>query len=791
MVSATTIFYVIYFIYLFSLLIDWEFIINSEYAILGILLILFTLIFATCILGTLNIEGYQVFGLTGTYVAILLVGLLLTFGLMLYYQYNTTNKHKTTIMTKLARKDLIPLSYQYGRDSQEIGMRLRVPDNRIIPRNESITLQEIWERLMSHNHNHMSNKSIVNKLLKEILSTDINETSSVSHDLLWYLCISEDPFRTGLTKKEISYLMKCNNSELEELLGLNNTTDTEDLFLDNHEQRINAGERRVIRNNHNLIMNVLARDRASLLFTILSGQIIPPITPIRNHDEIIGYNPSIIYNLAFIHNKMIDHNNGTYSLHGPYTYLLMKEPSAIEGIITNIEGEDYTTLINRLGIGPINNFDLMTNDEKLLFLQGELSLYHNVFNRDSGFEQPPDLINLNRDEIMNILSYYTNVELIQAYEPRGKWTSRTELIRLITDDVMNGPKWSIHSVLNCNNDDTLNILAAERHGDMDKHDLEDPTLSYGIHKNYRCYQASELEGSFTDYDGVFLFRVPDWTHNSEDPITRAPLIREFPLDSIKQLKELLHEYTNIAILRELYNKIETGLNLMKSATMQTRQLKLQLENFTFEQRRIAELYLAWMFNYSMWMRFWKGPGSPWPLTKINIRRESERNREQRSSPEERDEYIFIQEGVRTAIIEMYEKDPDLKNWIESLPTIYYDFETKEASCATHTIKSILDQIAIGDYCMGFGSDTILKTAYYYITSLLEHTQGHRFDEFIERMFPQLQDLEYTSVTNQLNSVNTPGLRLQVLNNRLHILHQPIPKQPPFNPDNYQNNVHVD
>lgn len=47
---------------------------------------------------------------------------------------------------------------------------------------------------------------------------------------------------------------------------------------------------------------------------------------------------------------MIDHNNGTYSLHGPYNYLLMKEPSAIEGIINNIEGEDYTSLIDRLGI---------------------------------------------------------------------------------------------------------------------------------------------------------------------------------------------------------------------------------------------------------------------------------------------------------------------------------------------------------------------------------------------------------------------------------------------------------
>ena len=781
MVSVATLCYIIYIIYLFSLLIDWQFIINSEYAIWGLLLILLTLIFVVCVIITLHIEGYKYFGLSGQYFGLILFGLIAVFGLILYYQYNTTNRLRTTIITKLTRKGIVPISYQYGRDSQEIARRLNVTNNRIIPRDESITLQEIWERLMSQNNSRQP-RSSVNKILKEVLSVEMNETMAVGHDLLWYLCISEDPFRINLNKKEISYLMKCNNNQLEELIDL---------------AHINTEEYGG------------SRDRASLIFTILSGQLIPITRLMRSQEELSRHNPSIIYNLAFLHNKIIDHDQGTYSIHGPYTYLLMKEPSPIEEIISNIDIEcrggggtippqsfthEYNSLVDRLGIGPIANFDTMTEDEKIRFLQGELSLYHNVFNRDPGFEQPPDLIGLNRAGVMNILSYYTNIELIETYEPRDKWNSRADLIRIICDDVLAEPKWSINSVLNCNNDDTLNVILAERHGDINKYDHDDPTLSYGVHKNYRCFQASELEGCFTDYDGVFLFRVPDWTPNSEDPITRTPLIREFPLNSIKQLKELLESAINIdnrTSLIELNNKIGFGLNLMKSATMQTRQFKQRLGEFTFEQRQTVELYLAWMFTYSMWMRFWKGPGSPWPLTKVNIRREAERAREQRSSPEERDEHIFIQEGVRSAIIERYENDLQLKEWIESLPTIYYDFESREASCANHVIKSILDQIAIGDYCMGFGSDTILKTAYYYITTLLDYDQGSRFDEFIERMLPQLQDLEYTSVTNQLDSVNTPGLRLQILNDRLRILHQPIPKQPSFNPSRYQNNVHVD
>jgi len=753
-----TMFYAVYLIYIVLLFIDWEFILNSEYALWGIMLILFVLIFLVSLSIFFNIGGYKILDIDLKYLTIILFGLMVLLGIVIYYQYYLGFQINNNINLKVDRHEFTPINYQYGRDSQEIGTRLLVDTSDGFPTNESKTLQETWEMLMSD-----KSHSKIKRLIRKILKTDLNDTIDVSYDLLWYLCISEEPFRNNLSNSEIKYIASADIQELREFLGDRYTG---------------------------------ALDRASLIFAILSGQIIPERNiPKDRYEQIKHYDPHVIYNLAFIQNKIIDHENGTYQVYGPYTYLSLQPISPIENIIANIvteydNQEDFNILIERLGIGPINNLDHMTHDEKIHYLQGELSLYYNIFTRDPNTEQPPDLNNLTRNEIFNILSKYTNVELIEAYEPRGKWNSRTELMRLIYEDVSTGPKWSIHSVLHCNNDDTINVITLDPHGDIDKHDLEDPTLSYGIQKNYRCYQVSELEASFRDYDGVFMFRVPDWVQNAIDPITRNPLIREFPIESIKQLKKLLEQEQYNYNVSGLLVKIQQGLDLLKSATMQTRNLKQGLSQFTFEQKQIVDLYLAWMFTYAMWMRFWKGPGNPWPLTKVNVNRESERNRAHRSSPQERDEYIFIQEGVRTAIIEMYERDPVLKEWIESLPTIYYDFHTEEASCASHNIKSILDQIALGDYCMGFGSDTILKTAYYYIIHVLDHI-GNSFDSFIEHMFPRLLDLEYTVITNQINSIQTPGIRLQVLNSRLHSLQQSIPKQPAFISSNYQNNVHIE
>lgn len=768
-INTETVFYIIYVIYLFLNL--WDLYIDNYYILWGIVIILFILIFIVYILITLHIDGfiYEI-KLEGTviefntsdgstttgillnsvYLTIMIISLVLILGVILYYQYNSVCKVGINITKKINNKTLTPLNYQYGRDSQEIGIKLQIVDNEIL--REPKSLQEIIGIIMKDN----SNKT-VKKLLTKTIGCELVDTPDVCYDLLWYLFISEDPFRNNLTKKERSYVLKASRNELQEILG----------------DRYNG-----------------ASDRASMIFTILSGQIIPAIKYgdtefLNRYKQIKSYNSDVVYNLAFVANDiMIDHNNGTYNVYGPYTNLSLYNPSPIESIISNTKNEDFMTMIEKLGIGPIFNLEFMTDLEKIKFLQGEISLYHNVFNRDTNIGLPPNLINKNRNEIINIILKYTNIELINAYEPRGRWNSRAELIKLICDDILDGPKWSIHSIQYCTNDDTINVITAESHGETDKHNINDPTLSYGVHKNYRCYQASELEGSFRDYDGIFMFRVPDWIPNTN----YQP--KEFPIETIKQLKSMLEHEQERYNIKGLITKIQQGLDRLKSANMHSKYLKQQLSQLTFEQKQTIELYLAWMFTYAMWMRFWKGPGYSWPLRKVNVKLESERKKQQRSSPRERDEYIFIQESVRTTIIEMYENDVLLNNWIVSLPTIYYDFETGDATCATHNIKETLDKIAIGDYCMGFGSDTILKTAYYYIINVLDYSPGNSFNNFIESKLPQLLDLEYSSIINQLNSIHTESFRSQILNNRLHILQQPIPKQPPFDPSNYQNNVHI-
>jgi len=97
--------------------------------------------------------------------------------------------------------------------------------------------------------------------------------------------------------------------------------------------------------------------------------------------------------------------------------------------------------------------------------------------------------------------------------------------------------------------------------------------------------------------------------------------------------------------------------------------------------------------------------------------------------------------------------------------------------------------------MGFGSDTILKTSYFYIINLFNISEGSSFDNFIHSFFPSLLDLEYHVVTSHLASLHSHTItntsKHRVLTDRLTSLQQPIPLQPPFDPSKYQNNTHVD
>jgi hypothetical protein len=726
-------FYFLYILYLVTLAVGFEDFMTMTACIWIIVTIsIFLMIYALVLIAS----GAKSTHLVDLSPVTVLVGagiILALIGIVMYYLQRLTYNH---LQEKIQNTNLTALTYQYGRQSDDIIARLGLHNFNVFLQDEP--LEVFYKESLPRSK----------QILKNICGSSFNEPEPVRMDLLWYLFISDQAMNNNLTREERNYILNCPTQRLLELLGPN--------YLG-------------------------APDRASVLFALFSGQMVERPLNMDRYDNVKNYRSNILWNLARYQHQLIDHITGTYSTKGPVLLLASTGPSYMETLLNNIPNEDLNSLIGRMGL---------VKQQSIEQIQDDISLYYNVFTRPHNLGLPPDLYVGQVHVLEEILSYYTNEELVTAYEPREVWGSREALMQTIKHDLLGIPKWSIQSVNYCTNDDTMNILTTELHREVNKLDPLDPTLSYGVHKNYRCYQTSELVASFREYDGVFGFRIPDWTDGARELITNELLPREFSIDSIKDLAHLIDE-SDLEALKQLGTVIRTGLNSMGELSIKLKSLKNQYYGFNEDQKRIVNLYLSWLFTYAMWMRFWKGPGYIWPMKKININNPIARNNWDRASPTERDEHIFIQHAIRSRIMDLYETDPGLKAFIDGLPVIYYEFDTTEARLASYPVKETIDKIVNGRHCMGFGSDTILKTAYYYITHLIPSIDQKGFDTYIIGMFPEIFELERNVIESQIIRAQPNTIRYDVLQNRIHALRQPLPIQPGFVPGDYQNNIHTD
>lgn len=204
------------------------------------------------------------------------------------------------------------------------------------------------------------------------------------------------------------------------------------------------------------------------------------------------------------------------------------------------------------------------------------------------------------------------------------------------------------------------------------------------------------------------------------------------------------------------------------------------------------------------MRFWKGPGYPWPTIKVDIFNEKEREIGHRCSPQDRGEHSFIQQGIRTALIEAYERDPILFQWVNSLFELRYNFQTDETKISKNYINNLLDRLTLGEVCQGFAGDVVIQTAYYFITRMFNLNEPlmfnlnepGMFDIFISEMLPHVLDIERQVVNYQLLKIKNPDInedvqrRVRVLKERQEALNQPIPEQPIFEPAFVYPNPHI-
>ncbi|CAH6418143.1 Hypothetical protein HVR_LOCUS15, partial [uncultured virus] len=646
------------------------------------------------------------------------------------------------------------------------------------------------------------NREFIISIIRILGLMRFEDTIDVCCNLLWYLSMGDNPFDANLTADEKSYISDLDVPNLRRILGPLYPGPT---------------------------------DRASLLFALLSGKSTPRpnVNDLPRYAEVARAPASQIAILAFDLYNIIDEDDQLINIYPPYVHVALQQASVVEPVIINVSQTNIDDYITRFGIVlPTRNVPT-TQKAKVDYFIKEIKDYEAVFNRAQGVLPPPALTGKTQDQIKNILSPYTLKEIVDAYEPIEPWRNREELLQIIRADLRGGSRWAWRHNF-CNNDNTFNIMEAEPHGTIDKNDPENPTLAYGVQRNYRCYQVDELTASFRDYDGTFIFQVPDWIAPDPrggrvamiDKTTGAPLISEFPLESIRQLRILLQNPPPGYQVQPLIAQIDDGINANNDATRRARGLKTQYDAFTPAQQYLAKLYLAWLFIYGMWMRFWKGPGHAWATTRVDIRDETNRREEQRCTPQERDEHVFIQQSILTTLRDTIEKDPILLNWINDLPQVRYNFGTGEGNIDRNPIKAALDGLLLGDQCMGFAGDYMIQTAYYLITRMFGLNKVGAFDDFIAEMMPAVLDLERQVVAYQLAFIKDPDTnpqentkikdvrdkygnlvqtRQQALDNvrrRIRILREretalgkpeapnPVPKQGVFEPARVAANAHV-
>ena len=429
-----------------------------------------------------------------------------------------------------------------------------------------------------------------------------------------------------------------------------------------------------------------------------------------------------------------------------------------------------------------------TVQERLNLFINQISEYDSVLTRTSDIGPPPILGLLrskSNNERVRLLSKYTTKELIDTYGTLNfyPWNNRTQLITQIINIALNGPQWGT-SNSDCMNDDAITVTEGERYGDVDKNDPLNPILSFGYPDYYRCYQVNELALYFRmdDDTGIFKFSIPDYNRNNRgiDLSTGEEYREEFTDRDIEHLVALLnnlilvHPRTN-ANLQDLRRIINDGLYQRRNANYLTRELIDTYNTFTPDQQYLVKLFGAWVFLYSMWMYFWKGPGYPWPEN-INV------GVVQTCHPDERNEHIFIQNSVLTALKEIYEVDLAVKHWIEQIPII--------ANVGGEKLVRYLERFLLGENCMGYGAEVLIKIGYSIIMYII---RAEDFDQFIAEMLPPLLDIERQVVMNQLAGIKDPyanQLRIRVLRQRLQELNRPLRPQGKFNIHNIGKNIHI-
>ena len=336
------------------------------------------------------------------------------------------------------------------------------------------------------------------------------------------------------------------------------------------------------------------------------------------------------------------------------------------------------------------------NKDPVKYFLENIWLYKNVLTRNDDITMKINSL-INTPQSFKLISqfsdYLTDHELLNAAKLYINYNSRTDLLNKISE-LTNQKKFFIPLIRNCQN--TESPISFE-----DTNDKDVFIIAYGTLLNYICIDVYDLIDSFVEVPAIqnqpanFIFN----TLGEKNKNT-------YTIDEIQQLQELLYFYTQNPSVKQLYDKIGRGLEIISDLDDYD---KFNLRKFRSFNNNVKNLIKQWfiqLFYLGMYMRRWKGPEFPYPIT------------------EEETKISFDKEALYQKISYELVK---LNNIGEKLPNIVLDFLNKlyityeklennklVIDRKTNTIGFILNEVNNGSYCIRMASKRLIGSASHYL-----------------------------------------------------------------------------
>ncbi len=297
---------------------------------------------------------------------------------------------------------------------------------------------------------------------------------------------------------------------------------------------------------------------------------------------------------------------------------------------------------------------------------------------------------------------YTDDELINGSGYSGTYQSRGELIANIFTFLTETGFFLLQQVEPSRATNTRTTLLEE----FDE--ITPPYIGYGRAYRYRVYGIDELNAAFSTNQ-----QDPDLIEFPHPENTRI----NFSSEELSSFQDLLPEIarrnpTVLDITRSLETKIDRGLVLRASQDRNTVNARRQLRASSDEVKQKVRQIFNNIFYAGMYMRRWKGPGNPYPITEA----------ETLGSSDPQPQSILTLAHVSELMDELTLLDGglDIRDLILTLRNVAIRARG-QFNYTNQVMFDMIGTIAQGKYCIRMGSLPLVLTSYYYILTFFGET----------------------------------------------------------------------